>query len=575
MKKSSVLINPKEYQVDDNAFQEIIQETIQFFEDRGLKNLRADNRNDRDLTDWFKHQGKRKIYARVLTPSAYGDSESRFDLYRIGALSELMAFYSTSHWYTLQVSLLGCCPVWMGNNEIQKQELAEDFAHGEVAAFGLSEKEHGADIYSTDMKLTPTGEGTFRADGRKYYIGNAYRATKISTLGKKENGEWVHFVADSRHEHFKYIKHIDTGMGSAKVGDFRLIDYPVSDHEILKEGEAAFADALLTVNIGKYMVGYASLGLATHSFYEAITHANRRELYGRKVTDLPQIKSFFNEAFCRLNAMKLYSMRGLDYTRALSKDDRRYMLFNPIEKMKVTTEGGKVSNLIMDIVCAKGYERETFMSECDEIIPYFARLEGTAHVNLSLVMKFIKNYFFGNVAYPEIATGAYAKDDTNVLHEQQFGKMAEITFDDYRKPYQGIEIANVKRFAELIEIYKEMVVEAPIEEENIKDMDYMLNIAQIFAEIAYAQLVLEQAKLSNLHEDVIDEIFKYLVIDINKFALEQLNAYENTAGQDRYLTQLALAKPVINRAKSNRFFEAYVRPLDGAYIMEDAAIGNE
>ncbi len=575
MKKTSVIINPRDYKVEDKAFQEIIDETIDFFESRGLKNLRIDNRNDRDLSDWFKHQGKRKIYARVLTPSAYGDSESRFDLYRIGALSELMAFYSTSHWYTLQVSLLGCCPVWMGSNEKQKQELGVDFANGEVAAFGLSEKEHGADIYSTDMTLTPTDKDAFRADGRKYYIGNAYRATKISTLGKTVEGEWVHFVADSRHNHFKYIKHIDTGMGSAKVGDFRLIDYPISNNEILKTGPGAFADALLTVNIGKYMVGYASLGLATHSFYEAITHANRRELYGKKVTDLPQIKSFFSEAFCRLNAMKLYSMRGLDYVRGLSKDDRRYMLFNPIEKMKVTTEGGKVSNLIMDIVCAKGYERETFMSECDEIIPYFARLEGTAHVNLSLVMKFIQNYFFDNKEFPELQAGAYAKDDTNVLHEQRFGKMSEIAFDDYRKPYKGVEIENVQHFAKLIEIYKEMVINAPVEEKNLKDMDYMLNIAQIFAEIAYAQLVLEQAKLSDLHDDVINEIFKHLSLDINKFALEQLNAHENTDAQNEYLTKLALARPVIDKAKSVEFFKTYVRPLDGAYIMEDAAIGNE
>ena len=31
-------------------------------------------------------------------------------------------------------------------------------------AFGLSEKAHGADIYSTDMILTPRDEGVYSAD---------------------------------------------------------------------------------------------------------------------------------------------------------------------------------------------------------------------------------------------------------------------------------------------------------------------------------------------------------------------------------------------------------------------------
>ena len=55
---------------------------------------------------------------------------------------------------------------------------------GGVFAFGLSEKEHGADIYSTDMMLNPQGDGTYKADGDKYYIGNGNEAALVSTFGK-------------------------------------------------------------------------------------------------------------------------------------------------------------------------------------------------------------------------------------------------------------------------------------------------------------------------------------------------------------------------------------------------------
>ncbi len=39
-------------------------------------------------------------------------------------MSELLGFYSGSYQYAFQVSILGVGPVWMGDNEAQKQDLA-------------------------------------------------------------------------------------------------------------------------------------------------------------------------------------------------------------------------------------------------------------------------------------------------------------------------------------------------------------------------------------------------------------------------------------------------------------------
>ena len=61
----------------------------------------------------------------------------------------------------------------------------------------------------------------------------------------------------------------------------------------------------------------------------------------------------------------------------MSEEDRRYLLFNPIQKMKVTTQGGDVIRLLMDVVCAKGYERENFISDAYATMDTMFRLEGT------------------------------------------------------------------------------------------------------------------------------------------------------------------------------------------------------
>ena len=62
---------------------------------------------------------------------------------------------------------------------------------GEVMAFGLSEREHGADVYNTDMVLTPASEEDrangilYRATGEKYYIGNGNVASMVSVFGRR------------------------------------------------------------------------------------------------------------------------------------------------------------------------------------------------------------------------------------------------------------------------------------------------------------------------------------------------------------------------------------------------------
>lgn len=100
--------------------------------------------------------------------------------------------------------------------------------------------------------------------------------------------------------------------------------------------------------------------MSTHALYEAMNHASHRNLYGKMVTDFPHIKDLFTKAYTRLLAMKLFALRATDYMRTASETDRRYLLFNPMVKMKVTTEGEFVMNDLWDVIAAKGFEKICF-----------------------------------------------------------------------------------------------------------------------------------------------------------------------------------------------------------------------
>lgn len=289
-----ILLNPKKHdrEYPDERSREIMLKTIEFFEKKGKNKLIEDDRKRVWYDDFLNFIKDERIFSTLLTPSEYGDEDCRWDTWRICGFNEILAFYGLAYWYTWQVSILGLGPIWMSKNETAKRKAAELLKNGAVFAFGLSEREHGADLYSTEMTLTPKGEGRYVANGEKYYIGNGNVAEMVSTFGKMaDTKDYVFFVSNFRHKQYELIDNVVDAQ--YYVADFKLKDYPVTEEDILSVGQEAWDDALNTVNIGKYNLGWASIGICTHAFYEAINHASHRMLYGKYVTDMPHIKSLF------------------------------------------------------------------------------------------------------------------------------------------------------------------------------------------------------------------------------------------------------------------------------------------
>ncbi len=267
---------------------EIMRKTVEFFESKGKQKLLEDYYGRPWYADFLEHVRKERLFASMCTPAGEGASDARWDTWRICEFAEILGFYGLQYWYTWQVSVLGLGPIWMSENASLRKRAAEALEDGGIFAFGLSEKSHGADIYSTDMVLTRDGDG-WRASGRKYYIGNGNEAAIVSCFGRFEDGDdYVFFAADPRHDDYHLIQNVVSSQNY--VSEFELRDYPVREEDILHRGRDAWNAALNTVNIGKYNLGWASIGICTHSLYEAITHAHNRRLYGMRVTDMSHVR---------------------------------------------------------------------------------------------------------------------------------------------------------------------------------------------------------------------------------------------------------------------------------------------
>ena len=374
---------------------------------------------------------------------------------------------------------------------------------------------------------------------------------------------YVFFAVDSTHD--AYLLRKNVVYGQMYVSAFDLEDYPVRPDDILHTGPAAFEAALNTINVGKFNLGFCAIGMAEHCFYETLTQAEGRVLFGKRVTEFGQVRRILSEAYARLLAAKLYGARAVDYVRTASREDRRYLLFTPINKMRVTMEGERIVSLLGEVISARGFERDSYFESAKNIIGGLPKLEGTVHVNLALALKFLPNYLFGSTDFEPVPMRRDAGDDAFLFDQGPTRGLGKIAFGDWRSIFDAFDgVPNVALFREQAEGLVAMVSEAPLTPEQISDdLDFQQSLAQIFTLVPYGQLILEEARAQGTSEDVVDLAFEWLVRDFSRLALDLHGKASSSPEQQQWVLE-SIRKPVIDPEREDRIY-AEVRALAGAY----------
>jgi len=564
-----MLLNPKTetFAHLDPASRELMQKTVAFFENKGKAKLKEANHERRWYADFIEFLKENEVFAKLLTPTEYApeDPDARWDTFRNCDFNEILGFYNLSHWYAWQVTILGLGPIWMSKNEAIKKKAAQMLKEGGIFAFGLSERAHGADLYSSEMMLTPLGDGKYVADGGKYYIGNANEAALVSTFGKdSETDDYVFFAVSPKHENYDLIQNVVDWEGY--VAEYALNSYPITDADILEYGREAWDAALNTVNVGKFNLGWGAIGICTHAFYEALNHASHRNLYGTYVTEFPHIKQLFVDAYARLAAMKLFSQRATDYLRSASAEDRRYLLYNPMVKMKVPTQGEEVINLLWDVIAARGFEKDVYFEMAATDIRSLPKLEGTVHVNMALIIKFMANYFFNPAQFPEIPKRTEAVNDDFLFNQGPTKGLGKIQFHDYNIAYNSVDMPNINIFKEQIQAFTDFLVQAAPSKEQAQNIDFLLTIGELFTLVAYGQLIIEKYNMEAFDADLLEQIFDFMVRDFSRHALEVYYKRDSNEKQQELCLNM-LKKPVVDYERFERFLQNHVYAHKDVYEM--------
>jgi acyl-CoA dehydrogenase len=184
------------------------------------------------------------------------------------------------------------------------------------------------------------------------------------------------------------------------------------------------------------------------------------------------------------------------------------------------------------------------------------KLEGTVHVNIALIVKFMPNFFFNPAAYPAIPRRADPQDDVFLWNQGPARGLGGIRFQDPLLAFEGWNLPNVSLFKEQIVVFKELLATANPGEEQQRDVDFLLALGELFALVVYAQLILENAGLyaETVGDDLVDQIFDCLVRDFSKHAL-QLHSKPISTPRQMELCLRMLRKPVVDFARFGRVWE--------------------
>jgi acyl-CoA dehydrogenase len=176
------------------------------------------------------------------------------------------------------------------------------------------------------------------------------------------------------------------------------------------------------------------------------------------------------------------------------------------------------------------------------------------------------NYMFNPASYPEIGTRDDAADDVFFWAQGPARGASKVQFADWAPVYErNLEVPNVARFYEQVQAFKDLLLTAAPDADQQRDLDFVLVVGHLFTLVVYGQLILEQAELTGLDHDLLDQIFDFQIRDFSSYAVALHGKPSSTVAQQEWALS-AIRKPVADVGRFDRVWEQ-VAAYDGAYEM--------
>lgn len=248
-----------------------------------------------DICHRFEEWGLPDHYVPVEYGGRLRDYEQVLQLVRAIARRDLTCAIGHGKTY-----LGGVC-VWVAGSPEQGTRLGGDIMAGVPVSLGLTERAHGSDLLAGEVRTGDTAAGTadhWLVSGEKWLINNATRGAVLSLLTRTHpdggpRGFSVLLVDKRELDEgtYRHLPKIRThGIRGADISGIAFDGAQVPRSALVGAEGAGLEIVLKALQLTRTMCAALSLGAGDHGLRLGLDFAEERELYGRRLIDLPQAR---------------------------------------------------------------------------------------------------------------------------------------------------------------------------------------------------------------------------------------------------------------------------------------------
>ncbi|MFG6149847.1 acyl-CoA dehydrogenase family protein [Halobacillus sp. B23F22_1] len=221
--------------------------------------------------------------------------------------------YSVAHSNHTCIATL---PITYFGSPAQKEKYLPKLASGEfIGAYCLTEPEAGSDALSARTTAVLNEAGThYILNGTKIYITNASFADTFIVYAKVDGEFFTAFIIE------RDFKGLSIGPEEDKMGikgsstcSVVMEDCEVPKENLLGEVGKGHLIALNVLNLGRFNLGFATMGAAKYSFKLALEHTTERKQFDRTIAQFNATKQKLAQMASRIYATESLLYRTAGY----------------------------------------------------------------------------------------------------------------------------------------------------------------------------------------------------------------------------------------------------------------------
>jgi alkylation response protein AidB-like acyl-CoA dehydrogenase len=329
--------------------EQMIQEVAKTVAEEKIKPLREEMDRESQLSPEVRKELGRSDLIRVFIPEEY--EGLGMGMFGMCLATEQISIVDGGTATAYAANGLGAIPIILFGSEEQKKKYLPPIGSGEKwAAFALTEPEAGSDAGNVQLKAKKDGDH-YIFNGNKIFISNAGEAdiyvVIVATAPEKGIRGLSAIIVEKDTEGFSFGKEEDKiGIRAVATRELVFTDCKVPKENLLGREGSGFMMAMKTFDQSRVGVGSQAVGIAEGALREAVTYANTRKQFGKKIGEFQAIQVKLAEMATKVEAARALVYQVARYidggAKRFSKESAMAKLFASDVAMEVTVEAVQV-----------------------------------------------------------------------------------------------------------------------------------------------------------------------------------------------------------------------------------------